>query len=1330
MRAQDAPRGRQPLTHGDPRHCRWGWMLFALALLLPQSRAYSQYCAPAVFIGDINQDSLVNAADVTAWQALMASGTYSPCADINRNGVLDTDDKTQLTRLVQFAGNGIGGLGPNKGRVPAFTISELRSAQPNPTDPQQRYVEFRVPMPLPPEYPFTRKFDPGYYLILVARNNSTTLTNGIIQRVIDLNGAQFAGAGVGNGLALIIDASFSLPVPLEVVPKLIPAPIPFSGQQDLNTTWFLVYRRPTGAGYSAKPAFPAVGQSIDRNQNCQIDVRFTPVFRGPPPNSLPPWDVVLDAVSAVASPITVGTGGLGCIYSHGVLFEIGPVDVGAGTFESPYHIYRNSDNKVLSAFDQVVITGIDTPGAPNAPSEAGFFCGSATVGICSKARATPYCSDRDCCEYVCSVLPTCCTLAWDQACVDLAADSCGGCGLPGTGGCFTEHGSPYCSSPGCCEEVCARNPLCCTVAWDAGCVAIAGSVCVSCGSDALPGCFQVGTTGCCDNAACCSAVCIVDPPCCTTLWDQSCVEEASLICQELDCGSLSAGDCCLTHGSAYCRDAKCCESVCQLDPFCCEVVWDIQCVDGVLQFCLEVACPCGTGGGGGGCFDVHEVPGCASLACCNSVCNSDPFCCGVTWDASCVAAAETFCAQNPACKGATGSCLIEHAEPGCSDPACCDKVCAADPFCCAVEWDAGCVKEVSELCEGCGDVFAGPCRQPHKTPACDDAVCCELVCAADPFCCEFAWDANCATEAVSSCVPETDMCAQAGGRSCFVASFLKGCDDPGCCGTICELYDTYCCTVQWDAICVGEAMVFAQMGIGCQFPGGSSGRGDCLAPHPERGCADLECSAAVCSIEPACCHLGWDASCVDLVPYVCITVGGCPGAGSPFTVHATPGSVDPSCCNAVCFVDPECCSLAWDSACVSIANQRCRPDVEWNVPCTGSCVEVHENPSCADIACASAVCFSDANCCLVTWDQECVSLARGLCCGYPGCGNACNGGCLLPHDTPYCNDPYCCAAVCAEDPYCCTVGWDYDCVKFAYARCARGCGNQDAGSCMMGHGTPGCDNGICCVTICRIDSFCCETMWDSACAALAQSEDVCASTLECGDALAGDCCTAHSGNPACRSNACCEAVCKIDSVCCDLAWDETCAAEAFTMDECGCIQPCGDLCAGDCCEAHGTPNCRDLACCTLVCAQDTYCCESAWDVTCANLAKQLCTKGEFPACPPPACGDPDAGDCCIPHLSPSCSVLKCCETVCAAAPLCCELHWDTQCAEIAQVECRVCDQPGCGDPTTGSCFSPHVTPYCTQGTCCALICGKMMPECCSIAWDEACVKLATFFCQQ
>ena len=45
---------------------------------------------------------------------------------------------------------------------------------------------------------------------------------------------------------------------------------------------------------------------------------------------------------------------------------------------------------------------------------------------------------------------------------------------------------------------------------------------------------------------------------------------------------------------------------------------------------------------------------------------------------------------------------------------------------------------------------------------------------------------------------------------------------------------------------------------------------------------------------------------------------------------------------------------------------------------------------------------------------------------------------------------------------------------------------------------------------------------------------------------------------------------------------------------------------GDCFEPHDTPGCDDPACTTLVCEQDSFCCESVWDESCVEYAEELC----------------------------------------------------------------------------------------------------------------------------
>ncbi len=65
---------------------------------------------------------------------------------------------------------------------------------------------------------------------------------------------------------------------------------------------------------------------------------------------------------------------------------------------------------------------------------------------------------------------------------------------------------------------------------------------------------------------------------------------------------------------------------------------------------------CGTAAGS--CTSTHG-PGCNDVSCCNEICFADPHCCQVAWDASCVNAAVTYCANAlvgaPVVNPATGS---------------------------------------------------------------------------------------------------------------------------------------------------------------------------------------------------------------------------------------------------------------------------------------------------------------------------------------------------------------------------------------------------------------------------------------------------------------------------------------------------------------------------------------------------------------------------------------------------------------------------------------------------------------------------------------------------
>ena len=67
-------------------------------------------------------------------------------------------------------------------------------------------------------------------------------------------------------------------------------------------------------------------------------------------------------------------------------------------------------------------------------------------------------------------------------------------------------------------------------------------------------------------------------------------------------------------------------------------------------------------------------------------------------------------AAHAQCPG-SGSCFESHPNPGCSDAACCQTVCNVDPFCCSTMWDGVCVSAASALCDpSAAGPFFNPCN--------------------------------------------------------------------------------------------------------------------------------------------------------------------------------------------------------------------------------------------------------------------------------------------------------------------------------------------------------------------------------------------------------------------------------------------------------------------------------------------------------------------------------------------------------------------------------------------------------------------------------------------
>jgi hypothetical protein len=1342
----------------------------------------------SIWLGDLNNDQLVNAADVSFWtdcilNTLAASGGYCASADFNFDGRIDNDDLLYLNNMVALSAD------PAVGRLPKVRINETRSGKPAsqtaPGIPQSRYVEFRVPpaafdaIPAAPSVnqpginPIGRAFSSGWYYLKVTRavrlapdGQSASILWGVIAVDAPISGMNWC-VDVGNtsstGLSLLVDGSFALSPIQNAVPPGEVSDLVFttpgslrvpdqSGDlffiQDDNVTHLLVYRNPVA---SNPRAFPTVGQSVNRRDPTASDPSTLGIcvlpFARPSDPTLPPWDVIVDAITVKADDA-----GSGCVFTFAPEWNVGPIGCD-GVPTAPVHVYRCRTAGTLIVGPSAVSTEGTCPSPSESDSECRNRC-SDTPFVRNPLCTTPVtgcgeynldcsprscfspqvgggCTDSDCCNSVCDVDPTCCCVEWDQSCADLAIERCRQCGT-NAASCLEVHPTPGCEDEKCCQAVCNVLPECCAIDWDEACVQRAVQLCAGCGDPAAGPCDQAHGTPYCSDAACCQTVCELRPECCEVAWDVVCVSLADSQCST--CGAVGTGDCCIQHPTPYCEDGACCAAVCAVDPFCCTVAWDYGCtqIAATRPQCQQLQCACGStlpNGDALSCYLEHREPGCTDAFCCQLVCQRDPYCCYAGWDAACVAGAEDSCANDPRCIGpegvpVNGSCFIPRTSPGCDLPGCCSQVCEQRTECCDVAWDLACVELAVQLCDRCGDPYSGSCYTAHGTPNCADAACCKAVCAVDPFCCDKVWDASCADRAGTVCPDPVEGCGES-PRSCWVASFWStGCSDPACCRNVCEV-DVFCCEVRWDAVCARQADLYCMPDFPSQV-----GRDGCLSVHASPGCAQRECSNAVCSTDPTCCTEDWDQRCVVLAGALCPAPYSCPALGRCDAAHENPGCDDVACCNGVCNADPTCCDAAWDADCATIARAICETPagLPWNCPCIGDCFSEHDNPGCEDGSCCNIVCQLKPSCCTEAWDAECASFASFVCCGPVGCDSGCNGPCTEPHASPFCSDPYCCATVCAQDPLCCSFSWDGLCVEIALQRCASSCGMADAGNCFAPHDLPSCRDGRCCARVCADDPVCCNSEWDDLCAQSAKDKknaDVCV-VPPCGSALTGPPCVAHS-TPASDNLKCCEEVCKQDSYCCDTEWDQSCVEIARQTGSCDCSYECGEPCAGSCCRAHGNGGCDDAECCKLVCAQDAFCCDEQWDSVCAEFARAQC-NGADEACPLPECGSSLLPSCCVPSPAPRCSDEDCCEAVCEVDPFCCSSSWDVACVQRAREtdDCD-CDEDGCGSSSAGDCFSKHGTPGCDDLGCCQTVCA-FDPLCCEQAWDPECVALAEFFC--
>ncbi len=122
--------------------------------------------------------------------------------------------------------------------------------------------------------------------------------------------------------------------------------------------------------------------------------------------------------------------------------------------------------------------------ADEAKTDCGACGGELPTGDCCEVNGSPGCDDPGTEGCVCAMDPFCCENTWDQICADEAANQCGGCGLA-QGDCCVPADTPGCGDADLEACVCGQDGFCCETAWDDLCVNQAADPCGGCGAGML-----------------------------------------------------------------------------------------------------------------------------------------------------------------------------------------------------------------------------------------------------------------------------------------------------------------------------------------------------------------------------------------------------------------------------------------------------------------------------------------------------------------------------------------------------------------------------------------------------------------------------------------------------------------------------------------------------------------------------------------------------------------------------------------------------------------------------------------------------------------------------
>ncbi|MGP1346182.1 MAG: hypothetical protein ACTS3F_05875 [Phycisphaerales bacterium] len=663
---------------------------------------------------------------------------------------------------------------------------------------------------------------------------------------------------------------------------------------------------------------------------------------------------------------------------------------------------------------------------------------------------------------------------------------------------------------------------------------------------------------------------------------------------------------------------------------------------------------------------------------------------------------------------------------------------------------------------GCGAPDAGDCCVANGTPFCNDAECCEQICAADPFCCDTSWDGICAGAAAAECA----VC-NLPGACCLAFGECQDLSEIECdaLGGIFQGAGTECATTECPFIePPANATCDTAQVIEASDVNGPAIAGSNFFGGPEAGLP--ACGAPVTGDAVWYVYNATTLGSQTITVSTCATAGGGGGGGSDCCTvggNGTPGCDDPDCEALICGLDPFCCDNTWDGICADAALAKCTvcegagPDPEANPDtvinvftntfpdfCLGTFCCVGGNDDFCGLYSSFTFCADDANfggqyfivvsgfggatgdfLLEVAGDGVECDAAIGSCIecevgddlegepcptGVDAFNGGCNSDAVNPPLSPLSVDTWVCGTADAAggtrdtDWYEVNIAVDgtYDVVFEAGFEGVAGFIGASAGNPLV---NPDCGS-ISVIAVLVTPAPC--------------TQGVVSAELEAGTywVFAGplnfEGVTCPDGGE-CPGNGRYRLQVRLGVPAIPCVVDCPMGALVECQD-CEDFLPlaCGDAGTGDCCIANGTPFCDDAACCEQICAADPFCCDTQWDQICADAAVVGCA----------ICGGGGGSNCCIANGGLGCDDPDCEALICGADPFCCDTQWDQVCADAALAGCAVCDGGGGGG---SNCCNANGGLGCDDPDCEALICGAD-PFCCDTQWDQICADAAIAGC--